>query len=121
MTKSLKIKTILTYIFLSVFVGLSFSANASNVVPAAMDQTSCKFTYPKGALFSEEEGSVTVLARVSATGVVENAVVSGSSGVKSLDKATVETIQQCKFKPGTVDGKTATTNVTIVYVWKLGK
>lgn len=98
----------------------SMCAQAAEVL-AVMDQKSCKFIYPKGALFSEEEGSVTVQAVVNASGIVESTKVTASSGSKSLDKATVQTVSECKFKPGTIDGKPATTRVTVAYDWKLSK
>ncbi|MBY0573657.1 MAG: energy transducer TonB [Undibacterium sp.] len=106
-------------LFLSILL-LSFSFMVHAVeVPAVMDQKTCKFTYPKGALLNEEEGVVTIVAVVNASGGVDSTKVISGSGSKSLDKATLEAINSCKFKPGTVDGKPATTNVTIVYAWKL--
>lgn len=106
--------------FVILFVSFTTSVFAAEV-PAVMDQKSCTFIYPKGALITEEEGATTVQAVVNPSGSVDSVKLASSSGSKSLDKATVETVKTCKFKPGTVDGKVATTTVTVVYVWKLSK
>jgi protein TonB len=101
-------------------VSFTTSVTAAEV-PASMDQKSCTFKYPKAALLNEEEGSTSVQAVISAHGKVESIKVTSSSGSKALDKATVDAITECKFKPGTVDGKVSTTTTSIVYVWKLSK
>lgn len=111
-------KRVFTFLLSFSFV---LSAFANETISAVMDQKSCKFVYPKGALFSEEEGTTTVQAVVNANGTVESVKLASSSGSKSLDKATIEAITNCKFKAGTVDGKPATTTAVIAYSWKLSK
>jgi protein TonB len=99
---------------------VAFPAVAAEI-PASIDQKTCSFKYPKAALLNEEEGASTVQAVVSASGKVESVKLTASSGSKALDKATVEAITDCKFKPGSIDGKPATTTTSVVYVWKLSK
>lgn len=88
-------------------------------VPAAFDAKSCKAEYPKASLMNEEEGVVTMSFQVSADGKVLESKLDKTSGFKSLDKAAMNAISACKFKPGSKDGRPETTWTKVDYSWKL--
>ncbi|MDE2430500.1 MAG: TonB family protein, partial [Burkholderiales bacterium] len=52
-------------------------------------------------------------------GKVVESKVEKSSGSKSLDKAALSALSQCKFKPGTKDGKPEQAWAKVDFVWKL--
>lgn len=88
-------------------------------VPAAFDAKNCKAEYPKAALMNEEEGVVAMAFLVSADGKVLESKLDKTSGFKSLDKAAMNAISACKFKPGSKDGRPDTTWTKVEYSWKL--
>jgi protein TonB len=94
---------------------VSFAAE----VPAAFDAKSCKAEYPKASLMNEEEGVVSMAFLVSAEGKVLESKLDKTSGFKSLDKAAINAISACKFKPGSKDGRPDTTWTKVEYNWKL--
>ncbi len=100
---------------------LSLSANIASAaeVPAAFDPKNCKAEYPKAALMNEEEGVVSMVFLVSADGKVLESKLDKTSGFKSLDKAAMNAISACKFKPGSKDGRPDTTWTKVDYSWKL--
>ncbi len=94
----------------------SYSAEVAPV----LDAKSCEAPrYPKAALMNEEQGTVALLFQISPDGKVIDSKVDKSSGSKSLDKAALNAFSQCKFKPGTKDGKADTLWAKIEFVWKL--
>jgi protein TonB len=98
---------------------LSFSALAADTAPV-MDSKSCEPPkYPKAALMNEETGTVSMGFLVGADGKVVESKVEKSSGSKSLDKAALGALSQCKFKPGTKDGKPDQLWAKVDFVWKL--
>ena len=89
-------------------------------VAPVMDSKSCDPPkYPKAALMNEEQGTVALAFLVSPDGKVTESKIDKSSGSKSLDKAALNAFSQCKFKPGTKDGKPDTLWAKIEFVWKL--
>jgi periplasmic protein TonB len=103
-------------IILSLVCLTSFGAEVSPV----LDSKSCDPPkYPKAALMNEETGTVALLFQVNAEGKVIDSKVDKSSGSKSLDKAALSAFSQCKFKPGTKDGKPDSLWAKIEFVWKL--
>ena len=68
---------------------------------------------------NEETGTVGMGFLVGVDGKVVDSKVEKSSGSKSLDKAALTALAQCKFKPGTKDGKPEQTWAKVDFVWKL--
>jgi protein TonB len=104
----------------------AFALSASAVVataaevPASFDSKNCKADYPKAALMNEEQGVVSMMFLVSAEGRVLESKLDKTSGYKSLDKAAINAITACKFKPGSKDGKPDSTWTKVEYNWTLG-
>ncbi|MBI3286058.1 MAG: energy transducer TonB [Burkholderiales bacterium] len=95
------------------------SVLAAETAPV-MDSKSCESPkYPKAALMNEETGTVTMGFLVATDGKVVESKVEKSSGSKSLDKAALSALSQCKFKAGTKDGKPEQTWAKVDFVWKL--
>jgi protein TonB len=87
--------------------------------PGFADLNSCKPDYPRASLLAEESGSVKVTFEVSADGQLVSSAVTQSSGYKNLDRATVNALSRCKFKPAFKDGHAIQSSFQAVYVWKL--
>ena len=68
---------------------------------------------------NEETGTVSMGFLVGVDGKVVDSKVEKSSGSKSLDKAALSALAQCKFKPGTKDGKPEQLWAKVDFVWKL--
>lgn len=75
--------------------------------------------YPRASLLAEETGMVMLALLVGADGRVTDAKIEKSSGYPRLDKAALEALSLCKFKPGTVDGKPEPGWAKLSYEWKL--
>ncbi len=103
----------------ALLLSMSASSMAAEVAPV-LDSKNCDPPkYPKAALMNEEQGTVALLFLIAADGKVVESKVDKSSGSKSLDKAALNSFSQCKFKPGTKDGKTDQLWAKIEFVWKL--
>ena len=87
--------------------------------PAIFDAKSCKAEYPKAALMNEEQGIVSMMFLVSAEGRVLESKLEKTSGFKNLDKAAIAAVTNCKFKPGSKDGKPDSTWTKVDYAWSL--
>lgn len=111
-------KRYLSCIVAFVLMSITYSVIAAEV-PAVFDAKTCKAEYPKASLMNEEQGTVSMIFTVSATGDVIDSKIEKTSGHKNLDKAAIKSIGACKFKPGTVDGKPAQTSTKVEYAWKL--
>ena len=101
-----------------VFGAVATIANAGEV-PASFDAKSCKADYPKAALMNEEQGVVSMMFLVSAEGRVLESKLEKTSGFKNLDKAAMAAVTNCKFKPGSKDGKPDSTWTKVDYAWSL--
>lgn len=109
----------LSILISSLLLCASVSVMAAETSPT-MDSKSCEPPkYPKAALMNEETGTVTMGFLISTDGKVVESKVEKSSGSKSLDKAALGALSQCKFKPGTKDGKPDQLWAKVDFVWKL--
>jgi protein TonB len=98
---------------------LALGVRAAEVSPV-MDAKSCEPPkYPKAALMNEETGTVSMGFLIGTDGKVVESKVEKSSGSKSLDKAALTALAQCKFKPGSKDGKPEQMWAKVDFVWKL--
>lgn len=103
----------------TLLLALSASVMAAETAPV-IDSKSCEPPkYPKAALMNEETGTVTMGFLVGTDGKVVESKIEKSSGSKSLDKAALTALGQCKFKPGTKDGKPEQSWAKVDFVWKL--
>lgn len=75
--------------------------------------------YPTQAQENREEGAVTLELRIDAQGSVASARVKQSSGFRSLDRAAVQALKECVFKPATQDGQAIESLASLTYIWKL--
>lgn len=95
-------------------------ATAPANVPAVVDFNTCaKPEYPRNAQRNEEQGTVTLQFLIGTDGHVVDSKVEKSSGFRDLDKAARNALGQCRFKPGTVDGKPQQSWTRVQYVWRL--
>ncbi|MET0855992.1 MAG: TonB family protein [Telluria sp.] len=97
------------------------AANPNPVrVAAVADFNTCaKPEWPKASLRNEETGTVTLSFLIGADGRVADSKILKSSGFRDLDKAAVNGIGKCRFKPGLVDGKPEQAWMQMQYVWTL--
>ncbi|MES2069636.1 MAG: energy transducer TonB [Pseudomonadota bacterium] len=103
----------------TVLLAAAGSALAADSAPV-LDSKSCDAPkYPKAALMNEETGTVSMGFLVGTDGKVVESKVEKSSGSKSLDKAALGAFSQCKFKPGSKDGKPDQLWSKVDFVWKL--
>lgn len=90
----------------------------ANIDPAAQ----CgKPPYPAAARRLQEEGAVVLRFRVGVDGKVITGNVESSSGHERLDRAALDALSLCRFRPGTVDGVPEESWATVRYVWRLEK
>ncbi len=89
--------------------------------PAALDpKAPCeKPTYPRASLVNEEKGTVLMGFLVAVDGKVVESKIEKSSGFKNLDRAAMNALSQCKFKPAAKDGKPEQGWAKVEYTWKL--
>ena len=89
-------------------------------VSAVVDAKACeKPEYPGRSLRNEEQGTVLLAFLIGLDGRVVDSRIEKSSGSRDLDKAAMNGLSLCKFKPGTVDGKPEQSWTKMQYVWKL--
>jgi protein TonB len=93
--------------------------------PAQIDMGTCaKPDYPAAATRAEATGVSRIRFTVDGTGQVTKAEVLGSAGPsrehRLLDRAAIEALSGCKFKPGTDEnGKPVGAFANVEYVWRL--
>ncbi|HEY0587375.1 MAG TPA: energy transducer TonB [Pseudoduganella sp.] len=89
-------------------------------VAAVIDAASCaKPNYPAGALRNGDEGTVTLAFLIGKDGHVANAKVERTSGHRELDRAALQGLSMCAFKPGTIDGVAQESWARMQYAWRL--
>ncbi|MBW8897805.1 MAG: energy transducer TonB [Massilia sp.] len=85
-----------------------------------LDFSACtKPDYPKSSLRNEETGTVTLRFLVAPTGRIVDARVERSSGFRDLDRAALNSISQCLFRPASIDNKPVQEPAFMQYVWTL--
>ncbi len=87
--------------------------------PAITDLNGCKPAYPQSALMQSQTGTVRVKFVIGTEGNLVSAEVVKSSGVKSLDRAAVDGLSKCKFKPAMQNGNPVQSWFVTDYVWSL--
>lgn len=96
------------------------SAAKSVHVAAVADFSTCaKPDWPKASLRNEETGTVTLSFLIGVDGRVADSKIMKSSGFRDLDKAALNGIGKCRFKPGMTDGKPEQAWMQMQYVWTL--
>ncbi len=89
-------------------------------VAAVIDAASCaKPSYPAGALRNGDEGTVTLAFLVGKDGRVASAKIERTSGHRDLDRAALQGLAMCAFKPGTIDGVAQESWARMQYAWRL--
>jgi len=90
--------------------------------PPLLIAGSCKKPdYPQDSLRENEAGIVVLNFLVDEQGNALTVTIGSSSGYFRLDEAARTALQQCKFQPGTRDGKPTSASATIEYVWTLSR
>jgi len=89
-------------------------------IAAVIDAASCaKPAYPAAALRNGDEGTVTLAFLVGKDGHVASAKVERTSGHRDLDRAAMQGLSMCAFKPGTIDGVAQESWARMQYAWRL--
>jgi protein TonB len=78
-----------------------------------------KPAYPKSSLRNEEQGTVTVRFTVAPTGRLVKQQILRSSGFPELDRAAMDALSRCWFRPASIDGQPVTSPLDIQYKWTL--
>lgn len=94
----------------------------AEVTDAAIDWSSCRRpAYPSSSIRRGEEGIVTIAVNLDVEANIQEARVSQSSSYASLDRATLEAVRRCSFKPAKVDGIAHAATAEVRFTWKLQK
>lgn len=84
------------------------------------DANACvKPDYPANAARNGETGVVTLALLVGTDGKVAGSKIQRSSGYRDLDKAAVNALSMCKFKPAMANGVPEQAWAQLSYVWTL--
>jgi protein TonB len=84
------------------------------------DANSCALPdYPSTAARNGETGTTTLALLVGTDGRVSSARIQQSSGSRVLDRAALNALSLCKFKPATSNGVAEAGWAQLAYVWKL--
>jgi periplasmic protein TonB len=97
------------------------NANAGQMHTAVFaDANGCALPdYPAAAARRGDAGTTTLALLVGADGRVSSARVEGSSGSRDLDRAAINALSLCKFKPATNGGVAEAGWAKLAFVWKL--
>ncbi len=95
----------------------AFSAQSQLVRPEL--GRDCQPTWPRTALIGAEEGGVQVSVMVGTDGKAMQVTLEHSSGVPSLDAASVEALKSCTFKRGTLNNQPVQMLLSVFYRWTL--
>jgi len=97
------------------------SANPGQMHTAVFaDANGCALPdYPAAAARRGDTGTTTLALLVGADGRVSSARVEHSSGSRDLDRAAVNALSLCTFKPATNNGVAEAGWAKLAYVWKL--
>jgi len=95
------------------------TAKSVHVAAVADFSTCAKPDWPKASLRNEETGTVTLSFLIGVDGRVADSKIMKSSGFRDLDKAALNGIGKCRFKPGMTDGKPEQAWMQMQYVWTL--
>lgn len=89
-------------------------------IAAQVDSNACeKPDYPASSIRGGEEGTVNLAMLIGPDGRVLESKVEKSSGSRALDKAAIQGLSLCKFKPGSVDGVPEKSWAKLQYVWTI--
>lgn len=89
-------------------------------IAAQVDSNACeKPEYPASSIRTGEEGTVNLAMLIGPDGRVLESRVEKSSGSRALDKAAVQGLSLCKFKPGSIDGIPEKSWAKLQYVWTI--
>jgi protein TonB len=99
----------------------SSSSNTGEMRSAVLaDADGCaKPAYPVSAARNGETGTVTLALMVGADGRVQDSRIQQSSGSRVLDRAAVNALSLCRFKPAMRGGVAEAGWAQIAYVWTL--
>jgi len=87
---------------------------------ALADASGCATpAYPARAARNNESGTVVLALLIGTDGRVANARVQKSSGSRDLDKAALNALSMCQFKPGTNNGVPEAGWGQLAFVWTL--
>jgi protein TonB len=97
------------------------SANTGQMHSAVFaDANSCALpNYPASAARDGETGTTTLALLVGVDGRVSSARIQQSSGSRVLDRAALNALSLCKFKPAMNNGAAEAGWAQMAYVWKL--
>ncbi len=85
-----------------------------------LDSSMCpKPMWPLASLRHEETGTTTISLHIDATGEVLSGKIVRSSGFRDLDKATLNGMQQCTYRPAMDHGKPVQSHWNMQFVWTL--
>jgi protein TonB len=85
----------------------------------ALLDSCAKPEWPRYALRNNQTGSVILRFTIAPTGRLLKQEVVRSSGYPLLDKAAIEGLSLCRFRPGSINGKPVQSVESMQYVWTL--
>jgi protein TonB len=90
-------------------------------VPGPLSMTSdCVLPhYPPASARNGDEGTVTLALLIDTNGTVSSAKIAQSSGYRELDRAALNALSLCSFKPAMANGVAQSAWGRIAYVWRL--
>lgn len=86
---------------------------------AWLETSSCELPAYPWQLSNREQGTVILALLIDVNGRVLDSQVTKSSGVKLLDQVAKNGMSQCKYRPGTLDGKPQKMWKKLRFIWQL--